>query len=369
MREMMLRSIKDADVAGKRVLVRADFNVPLNYASGEAAIVDDWRIRATVPTLELLHARGAKQIILLSHLGRPEDKADDRFRLAPVEERLRQLTKVPFEMRENVRFDPREKINDPGLAHELATLGDIYVNDAFASSHREHASIVGVAKLLPSFAGLNLEEEVAHLMQALAPKHPALALIGGAKFETKEPLLQKLLSVYDKVLLGGALGNDLLKARGLPVGASLTAETMVPTSLAGETRLMAPVDLMVAGEGVLPAGGARISHTGDVRAGESIVDIGEHTIEAWSEEIKNATFVLWNGPMGIYEKGHTQGTDALAAAIATSSCQALIGGGDTIAAVMKHAFDKNRVFLSTGGGAMLQFLTHGTLPGIEVLKK
>lgn len=366
MREMiMLRSVKDADVRGLRIVVRLDLNVPIK----DGKVVDDLRIRAVVPTLLSLQERGAQSITLLSHLGRPNGKKDERFSLAPVEARLRELTKVPFTMHENVRFDPREETNDSEFARELAGLGDIFVNDAFAASHRAHASIVGVAKLLPSFAGLHLEDEVAHLLQALAPEKPSLAIIGGAKFETKEPLLQKLLATYDEVLVGGALGNDLLKARGLPVGASLVAGVIAPTSLAGEVRLLPPVDLIVAGGEGMQAGVARTANTGDVRASEKIVDIGPQTAKIWSEKINHAQFVLWNGPMGIYEEGHTQGTDALAAMITGASCRAIIGGGDTIASIMKHVFDKERVFLSTGGGAMLQFLTDGTLPGIEVLKK
>ena len=357
---MTLRSVKEADVAGKRVLVRVDFNV--DVVNGK--VVDDFRIRAALPTLELLHKGEAKKIVLLSHLGRPQGR-DPQFDLVPVEKHLRELTMVPFELHENLRFDVREEKNDPEFARQLAELGDLYVNDAFADSHREHTSIVGLAALLPSYAGLNLESEVEHLLQALSPSHPALAIIGGAKFETKEPLLQKLLSTYDKVLLGGVLGNDLLKARGLPVGTSLVAGVIAPTSLAGNERLLSPVDLIVVGEGK----GGRTSQTGDVRASEKIVDIGPQTAEAWSKEIAGAQFVLWNGPMGVYEAGHTSGTDALATAITNSACRAVIGGGDTIAAIMKHTFDPEKVFLSTGGGAMLQFLIDGTLPGIEILKK
>lgn len=357
---MKLRSVKDAPVTGKRVLVRVDLDVPLTGGH----VLNDWRLRACVPTLELLHKRGAQNIILLAHAGRPGGKVVEELRLAPVEARLRELTKVPFEMRENLRFDPREEANTPEFARELAALGDIFINEAFANSHREHTSIVGVAKLLPSFAGLNVEGEVARLSQALAPAPPNLAIIGGAKFETKEPLLQKLLAAYDEVLVGGALGSDVLKSRGLPVGASLVAEVIAPISLAGEARLLSPIDLMVVGERE-----ARVAHTADVRAGEKIVDIGPQTANEWGKKISRSQFVLWNGPMGIYEEGYTQGTDALAAAIVSASCQALIGGSDTVAAVTKHSFDPKKVFLSTGGGAMLQFLVDGTLPGIEVLKK
>ena len=357
---MKLCSVEDAKVSGKRVLVRVDLDVPLKNGN----VVNNRRIRAALPTIEFLHQRGAAVITLLAHVGRPGGKVVESLRLAPIEKHLRELTEVPFELRENLRFDPREETNDPQFAKELAALGDVFVNDAFAVSHRKHASIIGIAQLLPSYAGLNLLQEVEHLSQALEPPRPALALIGGVKFETKEPLLEKLLSTYDRVLIGGALGNDLLKARGLPVGASLVAGVIAPTRLAGEERLEPPLDLMVAEEGK-----PRTASTGDVRAEEKIVDIGKGTIKMWSEEIGRAQFVLWNGPMGVYEEGYTQGTDAIAEAIVSAPCRAVIGGGDTIAAIQKLSFDTERVFLSTGGGAMLQFLVDGTLPGVEVLCK
>lgn len=355
-----MRKIKDAEVRGKRVLVRADLNVPLK--NGQVA--DDWRLQALVPTLELLAAQGAQKITVLTHLGRPGGTVVEELRVAPVERRLRELTKAPFELRENLRFDAREEKNDATFAKELAELGDLYVNEAFPVSHRNDTSIVGVPKLLPSYAGLRFIEEVEHIEEAVTPAHPALALIGGAKFETKEPLLQKLGLIYEQVLVGGALGNNLLKSRGFPVGDSLVAEAIAPTDLAGNARLVAPSDVSV----VSGAGEPRPTNTADVRAQEKIVDIGPKTAEIWTKEIENAKFVLWNGPMGLYEKGHTEGTDVLAAALARSSCRALIGGGDTVAAIRKVSFDRQKVFLSTGGGAMLELLTRGTLPALEFLR-
>lgn len=365
---MKLKSLRDLEVKGKRVLVRADFNVPIDM-EGAYRPADDTRIRAAIPTLEFLHAQGAARITILTHLGRPGGKIDEALRVAPVEKHLRTLTEVPFELKENLRFDPREEANDAGFAQELAALGDVYVNEAFPVSHRSDASLLELPKLLPSAAGLRFEEEVARLSEALEPEHPALALIGGAKSETKEPLLTALSERYEKVLVGGVLGNDLLKSRGWPVGISRVAGTIAPTALANNIKLVMPEDLLVAREGSTPVTGARSAGTGDIRAQEMIVDIGPRTVELWSKEVAQARFVVWNGPMGWYERGYRQGTEELAQALASASCRAVVGGGDTAAALQKISLDEGRIFLSTGGGAMLQFLVDGTLPGIEPLRK
>ena len=356
-----VKSVKDADVAGKRVLVRVDFNVPLKGTE----VQSDLRIRAALPTLELLHKNGAAKIILLAHLGRPDGKAVDALKLAPVEERTRTLTEVPFEMHENVRFDPREEANDPGFAAELAALGDVYVNEALADSHRAHASIVGIPKLLPGYAGLRFEEEVSRLSLALTPPQGALAIVGGVKFETKVPIIKKLLGLYAEVLLGGALANDVIKARGLPFGGSLVSDTPVPEDIASNERLLIPDDAIFAESG---SNAERSGLVVDIRTNESIIDIGPATAKGWAEKISKAPFVLWNGPMGIYEQGYCDGTDALAAALTASNVTAVVGGGDTAAAVEKFTFDPQKVFVSTGGGAMLDFLVDGTLPAIEALR-
>jgi len=306
-----IRSVVDADVKGKRVLVRADFNVPLQ----DGTVIDDLRIRTAIPTLELLNRNGASHIIILSSLGRPGGKVVEELRMAPVEAKLRELTNVPFELHENLRFDPREEANDPEFAKELAALGDIFVNEAFPDSHREHASIVGVPKLLPSCAGLRFAQEVEKLSSALTPPQNSIALIGGAKFETKVPLILKLLSLYSRVLVGGALGNDLIKARGLPFGKSLISETPVPPEIAGDERVLMPQDAVFAEVG---SNAERTSFVPDIRANESIIDIGPQTAALWCEEISKAPFVLWNGPMGLYEKGYGDGTDALASTLAKS---------------------------------------------------
>jgi phosphoglycerate kinase len=296
-------------------------------------------------------------------LGRPEGKSVPSLSLKPIEARLRELTQVPFELRENLRFDPREEQNDEAFAKELALLGDIYVNEAFSDSHRAHASIVGIPKFIPGFAGLHFMEEVERLTAALTPPKSALALIGGAKFDTKIPLMQKLLSLYSEVLVGGALANDLLKARGLPFGSSLISSTPVPPELAAEDRLVMPGDAMFGQEGGTERSGSVV----DIRATESLNDIGPVTSAAWAKKVTEAPFVLWNGPMGLYEKGYTGGTDAIAAALASNGKSGVVGGGDTTAAIAKFSFDSKKIFVSTGGGAMLQFLADGTLPGIEAL--
>ncbi len=380
-----IKSVKDADVAGKRVLMRATFNVPIEHG----AVVDDTRIRAVLPTLTLLLEGGALHIILLTHLGRPGGKMVEGLSVAPVCARLDELLsqnlasqKSPAAPRlfvqqgfaayeiseqitllENLRFDPGEEANDAAFAKKLAALGDIYVNDAFADSHRSHASIVGLPKLLPSYAGLLLEQEIVQLTQALTPPQHSLAIIGGAKFETKLPLIEKFAQAYSRVVVGGAIANDLLRSRGLPVGASLVSDTPVPVALAENQRVTLPRDLTV------ELDESRVAHTADVRVDERIVDIGPHTAVVWSDEIKKAGFVLWNGTMGVCEKGYCSGTEALAQALVDSGCRAVLGGGDTLAATKKFAFDPRRIFVSTGGGAMLQFLADGTLPGIEALKK
>jgi phosphoglycerate kinase len=338
-----VKSVRDADVSGKRVLLRVDFNVPLK----DGVVVDDTRIKAALPTINFLLERGVK-IVIITSLGRPEGKVVESLRVAPVAKRLSELVTAEVEIMENLRFNPGEEANDPVFAEQLAKGCDLFVNDAFADSHRAHASIVGIPKFLPSFAGLLMEREIENLSGALVPPPGAIAIIGGAKLETKEALIEKLLLAYDKVLVGGALANDFLKARGVDVGMSLVSGTAVPNELATDARVLSPTDTVVV-------------------SGRN-VDIGEGTAHAWGELITKAPFVLWNGPMGIYEEGQTAGTNALAQALASSPARGVVGGGDTIAAIAQYKFDPNNIFISTGGGAMLDFLAKGTLPGIEALK-
>ncbi len=365
-----VKSVRDADVAGKRVLVAVDFNVPIK----DGLIVDDARIRAALPTLELLHGRGAK-IVVMTHLGRPAGREVESLSVAPVAHRLGELMKCritvapeesDFMMLENLRFDSREEEGSMEYAQELATFGELYVNEAFSNSHRSHASVVGVPQLLPAYAGVRLMEEMQQLGEALTPPPGALAIIGGAKFETKQPLIEKLLPNFARILLGGALGNDVIKARGLPVGASLVSNVPASFAIASEDKLA------VATDAVMEKQANKEARTGlivDVRADERIVDVGPVTATAWAQMAEDAPFVLWNGPLGIYEEGYTEASDLVAKALARSKARAVVGGGDTGAALSKYSFDPQKVFLSTGGGAMLQFLTDGTLPGIEALKK
>ena len=322
----MLRKVEDADVAGKRVLMRVDFNVPIKVG----VITEDLRIRAAVPTIELLKQNGAAHITLMTHLGRPEGKVDEALRTAPLFKRLSELTNVEnVELMENLRFDAREEANDEGFAKELSSHGDLFVFDAFAVAHRDAASTTGVTKFLPSYAGLLVQMEVENLLHALAPEHPALAIIGGAKGETKLPLIERFSSSYEKVLVGGALANEYTPAHD---------------------NIMMPTD--------------------GIPDFKDMLDIGPQTQTAWAKEIEAATFVLWNGPVGMYEKEEYKvGTDALAKALVESNCKAVIGGGDTTAALSKFTFDPGRIFISTGGGAMLEFLANGgSLPAIDVLK-
>jgi len=358
-----IKSIQDLDVSGKRVLLRADFNVPIK----DDHVVDDARIQAALPTIALLLERGAAKIIILTHLGRPKGKVDESLRVAPVLARLRELVgSSNIEILENLRFDPREESNDMVFATELAAKGDIYVNDAFANSHRAHASMVLLPTLLPSAAGLRLLDEITHLRAALVPPKGAVAVVGGAKFETKIPLFTKLVAVYDELLLGGALANDMLKARGCPVGGSLVSDHAVPAELAAEDRIKLPTDLLVGG---IEQQAERSTLVNDIRINERAIDIGPVTALAWAKKIQEAPFVLWNGPMGVYEEGFIDGTLLLAKALVDGHAKAVVGGGDTAAALSGMQFDPSRIFVSTGGGAMLQFLAEGNLPAIEVLKK
>jgi len=301
-----------------------------------------------VPTIELLKKNGAAHITLMTHLGRPNG-VDEALRTAPLMGRLSKVTDTSnIEMLENVRFNPGEEKNDPAFAAELAQHGEIFVNDAFAVCHRAAASVVGVAALLPSYAGLLVQKEVDEISKALTPPEPAVAIIGGAKFETKIPLLTKLLETYGQVFLGGALANDMLKARGVDIKNSVASDTAVPAEMVSDPRILVPSD--------------------HIWQDDMIMDIGSDTAQHWSTMLATQQFVLWNGPLGWYEKGFAAGTDAVAAGLLNSPAHAVIGGGNTEEAISKITFDPARVFISTGGGAMLELITEGTLPGLEPLR-
>jgi len=365
------------ELRGKRVLVRSDFNVPLD-AKGEAS--DTYRIKQGWKTLKYLSEHGAR-VIVISHIGRKPEET-----LEPVARAIKNFGPVVFVadltgpaakgaaeamkegeilLLENVRRDAREVENDDSFAKELAELAELYVDDAFAAVHRAHASIVGIAKFLPSYAGFLVRDEVREIDAARAPASPSLAILGGAKFETKAPLITLLLEKYDRVFITGALSNDVFKARGLAVGRSLISKQLPDKAVLDHPHFLAPVDVTVE----RPDGSARVTKPGEMESDERMVDIGPDTVLMLAPLISTAKFILWNGPTGIYEQGYTQYTQQIAELSAKSSAKIVIGGGDTIAAIEQAGVKMgDNTFLSTGGGAMLEYLLKGTLPGIEVLK-
>lgn len=380
-----MRSVRELRVTSRTtVLVRAPLNVPLN----SGAVANNFRIRRAVPTLKLLQEQGAR-IVVVSHLGelgtetlRPV--ADALGRLLPnvsfceetvspmARERVRVLTSGEILVLENLRRDRREKLNDPSFAAELAALGDAFVEDSFDACHRLHSSIVSVPKLLPSYAGLLVEEEVGELTRALTPHSPSLAIVGGAKFSTKEVVLERLLASYDHVFVGGALSNDFLKMRGEEVGHSLVSPTLdVPPEILRNPRLVLPIDSIVISEShrddAEAHAFARIAPEGTINPDEIIWDHGPATVALLGKLINDAKSILWNGPVGNCERGFADATIGIARAIATSRAHSILGGGDTIAALEAHGLLSKFSFVSTGGGAMLEFLAHGSLPGIAVL--
>jgi len=341
---MQLKKVQDADVAGKRVLLRVDFNTPVQ----DGVMGNSMRIKAAVPTIELLKQKGAARITLVTHWGRPKG-VDESLRTAPLFVRLGEYTDTSnMDMLENLRFNAGEDTNDDNFAKELAAGHDIFVNDAFAVCHRPAASVVGVAKLLPSYAGLLVQKEVEEISKAITPDEPALAIVGGAKFETKIPLLTKLLGIYGQIFLGGALANDMLQARGMDIKNSVASGTAVPAEMVADSRILVPTDY--------------------VWQDDIIIDIGPDTLQHWSTLLATQKFVLWSGPVGWYERGGSAGTDGLGAALSNSQARAVIGGGNTAEAVANINFDPAKVFVSTGGGAMLELITKGTLPGLEPLR-
>ena len=379
-----------------KVLVRVDFNVPVKVYRGifgkKAVITDDYRIRAALPTIEFLRNKGAK-IILMSHIESPDG---EKSSLEPVARKLVELG-VPVTfckdyrkaaslieamnsgdgsvggclLLENLRQFPGEKANDPKFSSELASLADIYVNDAFPVSHREHASVVGVPKLLPSYAGLQLEREISNLSQAFTPAHPFVFILGGAKFETKIPLLEKFLQTADTIFVGGALANDFFKAKGYEVGKSLVSAGVADGSLdlskyvkngkIVNEKIMIPVDVVNEAH--------EMKMVDAVSVNDKIVDVGQASMDLLGAKISEAKFILWNGPLGLYEDGYQDATLEIAKMIAgVSGVVSIVGGGDTVAAIANLDLQDKFTFISTGGGAMLDFLAKGTLPGIEALK-
>jgi phosphoglycerate kinase len=375
-----VRTLEDLDVDGKRVLVRVDFNVPLDGAR----ITDDTRIRAALPTIERLRERGAR-LLLVAHLGRPKDR-EPEFSLAPVAKRLAELLHTDVElapdldhvpdadvvMLENIRYEPGETKNDPELAKRLAALADAYVNDAFGAAHRAHASTEGVAHLLAHAAGLLLQREVETLTGILEnPERPLVAIVGGAKVTDKIGVLEAFLRRADAILIGGAMAFPFLSVQGHSIGDSLCAEEDLEPARQllerGEDKLRLPVDLVLGR--AFDADTERRELDGvDVPDGWMGLDVGPRTAKAYAEEIAGAGTVFWNGPMGAFElEPFAAGTRAVAEAVASASGTTVVGGGDSAAALQQFGLADEVTHLSTGGGASLELIEGKTLPGVEVL--
>jgi len=384
------KTIRDIDVKGKRILVRVDFNVPIK----DGKVGDDTRIRAALPTLVYMLKREAA-LILCSHLGRPKDGPDPKYSLKPVAVHLGTLLgmNVAFAddcigpvaekavqilkpgdvlLLENTRFHKEEEKNDPAMAKQLAALADIYVNDAFGTAHRAHASTEGVTKYLPSVAGFLMEKEIQYLGQAIAaPEKPFVAILGGAKISDKIGVIKNLLTKADTILIGGGIANTFFKAQGYPIGDSLVEDESLDTArqLVKEAgiRLRLPVDVVIADK--FEAGAkSRVISAGPIPDGWRILDIGPETVAAFTKVIKGARTVVWNGPMGVFEfPKFAKGTFGIAKAAADSGAVTIVGGGESVAAVQQSGLADKITHISTGGGASLEMLEGLTLPGVAAL--
>ena len=387
------KTVRDIDPRGKRVLVRCDFNVPLDGA----AITDEKRIVEALPTIRYLKEAGAR-VILCSHLGRPKGKADPKYSLAPVAARLGELLGCPVPLAadvtgesarsladslrdgevmllENVRFDPREEKNDPAFARELASLAELYVNDAFGTAHRAHASTAGVADYLPAVCGFLIEKELSFLGGALEePARPFAAILGGAKVSDKIGVIRSLLAKVDSLLIGGGMAYTFIKAQGGQIGGSLCEEDKLDLAreLLAEAeekgvRLLLPVDTVIA-DAFREDAATRVVPAGQIPDGWQGLDIGPETRALFAAEVKQAATVVWNGPMGVFEmKPFAAGTEAVAEAMAESDAVTIIGGGDSAAAAAQMGVADRIRHISTGGGASLEFLEGKVLPGVAVL--
>lgn len=387
---MNKKTIRDIEVAGRRVLVRVDFNVPL----AEGKVADDTRLRAALPTIQYLIDQGAK-VILMSHLGRPKGKVVDELRMDPVAERLSELLGPSVRklddcigdgvkeaigemgagevvLLENTRFHPEEGKNDPQFARELADLADVFVSDAFGAAHRAHASTVGVAQYLPAVAGFLMERELNSLGKAVgSPERPFAAILGGAKISDKIGVIKSLLPRANVLLIGGGMANTFLKAKGYEVGESLVEDESLEVAnelveTAGE-KLVLPVDVIVADEFSAEAESKTVP-VDEVPEGWRILDVGPKTVELFKEKLARAKTVIWNGPMGVFEfPKFATGTKAVACFLAEMDATIIIGGGDVVAAVKQAGVADEMTHVSTGGGAALQFLEGKTLPAVAAL--
>lgn len=400
-------SMRDVDLTGKRVLIRVDFNVPLSKDSGEGAgILDDTRIRETVPTIEYALRRKAK-VILCSHLGRPKGKVVPSMSLRPVVDRLRELLdhvlgedeNVAFApdcvgevatelvmglepgqtlLLENLRFHAEEEANDPEFARKLAGLCEVYVNDAFGSAHRAHASTEGITHFMKQSAtGLLMESELQHLGKALhEPSKPFVAIIGGAKVSDKIGVIESLMDKADAILIGGGMAYTFLRARGQETGKSLVEEDKIEVARAvlakakeKGVRLLLPVDHVLADRFEAHAKTTAFEGAGAFPAGLMALDIGPKTVALFGKEIAGAETVLWNGPMGVFEfPAFAVGTNAIAKAVAANEdATTIVGGGDSVSAIQKSGYAEKITHISTGGGASLEFLEGKVLPGVAAL--
>jgi phosphoglycerate kinase len=381
------RSVKDLDLQGKRVFIRVDFNVPIKNGT----ISDDTRIRSSLPTIRYAIEQGARSVILASHLGRPKGRPNPEFSLQPVASRLSELLGRPVTfddpaadgvvLLENLRFNAGEEKNDPTFARHLASIADVYVNDAFGSAHRAHASTEGIVRhVKETGAGMLMAAELEHLGRVLeAPDRPFVAILGGAKVSDKLEVIRNLVPRVDALVIGGAMAYTFLKARGLEVGKSLVEEDLLDAAREVEAqarkrelRFELPVDHVVATGLSQEAGaGAETLEVGDPAIGDRMgLDIGPKTIERYRDIVRSARTVVWNGPMGVFEiDAFARGTIEVARAVAEVSGTTVIGGGDSIAAVAKAGVTERITHISTGGGASLEFLGGRKLPGVEALKR
>lgn len=400
---MPKKTIRDLDLTGQRVLVRVDFNVPLDHQSGSAVVTDDTRIKESLPTINYLRDMGAK-VILMSHLGRPKGKPSPEFSLRPVADYLHTLINQPVAfshdvigeipsqivahmkngdvaLLENVRFEAGEEKNDPELARRLASLGDVFVNDAFGSAHRAHSSTAGIAAHLPAVSGFLMEKELAYMHDELqSPARPFVVILGGAKVSDKIKVIDRLLDRADTILIGGGMAYTFKLALGQTIGKSLSEPDLVETAKAALAKAQAkgvkfllPVDNLIvenldfAAKTVSPG---RYTEPGSgIPEGWEGVDIGPETIKLYSAEVAAAKTVVWNGPMGVFEiKECAKGTFAIAETIAANTgCKSIIGGGDSVKAVKRAGVADKVTFISTGGGASLELLEGKELPGVAAL--
>lgn len=387
---MRKKTVKNIDLKGKRVLMRVDFNVPMDGSH----VTDDKRIRATLPTVRYILDQGAR-LILMSHLGRPKDGYDPAFSLKPAAEVLSELLGLTVKMApdcigsiveqmaqalkvgevlmlENTRFHPGEERNDPELAKKLALLGDVYVNDAFGSAHRAHASTEGVAHFLPAVSGFLMEQELEYLGRVTSnPERPYIAILGGAKISDKILVVENLLVKCDKLIIGGGMANTFLSARGLNMQESLVEPGSVQKAKEilshHEHKIVLPVDAVVADKFEADSK-HQVVDVDKIQPGWRMMDVGPKTIELYRKTITGAKLIFWNGPVGVFEMPrYSEGTFTLAKFLADSDAVTVIGGGDSASAVKKAGFSKQMTHVSTGGGASLEFLEGKILPGVAVL--